>query len=533
MIVNVDESGSVALTAADDFKRFHVVASPSMAPGAIAAVLKTSLPDEPDHVYVSIAAIRDMAAGARDADWESGFAQMLEFCGEHGWLSEDGTCVKAHRRKAGSDENAEESGVAVESGEPEADEERGRSKRKKDEPRERDAAEQGESGTEAADGEARPRRRRRRRRRKGGGEGGHDGQQRRGDRPEGQRRKSRGRSGGSGEAHDVTGMFVREKGGFGTLRMAENQYIPSKQDVFVPKGLVERNKLRDGAIVEGRAARGQGKHKYQLLSIETVDGKDPKELGGVTAFKNLVSIDPDFHYEVGDASDDVSMRILDVICPVGRGTRGLIVAPPRSGKTILLQQVRGAPSRSTYPDVHVMVLLVDERPEEATEWQRTIVPRPGLRQHQRRAGQACTWSWPRWSGSAATAHGRAGRGRGPGPGLDHPPGAGPITTCTGRQRQAPCPGGHGHAGPMERPQAVLRRGPQHRERPGSLTILGTTLIETGSVHGQGDLRGVQGHRQHGARALAQAGRPAHLPRHRHREARARARRRSSSWRKTS
>ena len=165
------------------------------------------------------------------------------------------------------------------------------------------------------------------------------------------------------------GMFVGEKGGWGILRREEAQYLPSKEDIFVPPHLVQRFKLRDGALVEGPCGKGN-QNKYQLLQVDKVDGKDPRELMNLVAFKKLTSIDPDFHYAVGDIQGDVSMRVLDVICPVGRGSRGLIVAPPRSGKTILMRKFANAITEG-YPDVHLMVLLIDERPEEATEWKRT------------------------------------------------------------------------------------------------------------------------------------------------------------------
>ena len=137
----------------------------------------------------------------------------------------------------------------------------------------------------------------------------------------------------------------------------------------MPPHLVQRFKLREGSLITGNCGRGQ-QHKYALLSVEQVDGKDPRQMLDVPQFKKLTSIDPDFHYAVGDVQGDVSMRVLDVICPVGRGSRGLIVAPPRSGKTILMRKFANAITEA-YPDVHLMVLLVDERPEEATEWQRS------------------------------------------------------------------------------------------------------------------------------------------------------------------
>jgi transcription termination factor Rho len=170
-------------------------------------------------------------------------------------------------------------------------------------------------------------------------------------------------------AQVLSGMLVLEKGGFGVLRRLEAQYLPSREDIFVAPHLVQRFKLREGSVVTGPCTRGQ-QHKFQLQAIEQVDGKDPREVADVVPFKKLTSIDPDFHYAVGDVQGDASMRVLDVICPVGRGSRGLIVAPPRSGKTILMRKFANAITEG-YPDVHLIVLLIDERPEEATEWQRS------------------------------------------------------------------------------------------------------------------------------------------------------------------
>jgi transcription termination factor Rho len=167
----------------------------------------------------------------------------------------------------------------------------------------------------------------------------------------------------------LSGMLVIEKGGWGVMRRLEAQYLPSKEDIWVAPHWVQRFKLREGSVLTGVCGRGQ-QHKYQLNQLEQVDGKEPREVMNVVPFKKLTSIDPDFHYGVGDVLGDVSMRVLDVICPVGRGSRGLIVAPPRSGKTILMRKFANAISEG-FPEVQLMVLLVDERPEEATEWQRT------------------------------------------------------------------------------------------------------------------------------------------------------------------
>ncbi len=166
------------------------------------------------------------------------------------------------------------------------------------------------------------------------------------------------------------GLFLLDKGQVSVLRQRDHQWLPSKGDIYVPKKLVQQYKLRDGMIVEGRLGRGF-KHKFQLDTVDTIDGKEPLYWKNKPLFKDLTSIDPDFHYAVGDITDDVSMRMIDLLAPIGRGQRGLLVAPPRSGKTTLMRQFAAGIEKG-YPDVHLLVLLIDERPEEATEWQRSL-----------------------------------------------------------------------------------------------------------------------------------------------------------------
>ena len=168
----------------------------------------------------------------------------------------------------------------------------------------------------------------------------------------------------------VEGMFFLEKGQVSVLRAAEEQWLPTKRDIYVPKKLVQQFKLHDGMIVRGPAVKGP-KKGLQLQSVDTIDGQPPAFWKNKPFFKNLTSIDPDFHYAVGDVTDDVSMRVLDLIAPIGRGQRGLLVAPPRTGKTTLMRQFAAGMEKG-YPDVHLMVLLIDERPEEATEWTRSV-----------------------------------------------------------------------------------------------------------------------------------------------------------------
>ncbi|MCA8981448.1 MAG: transcription termination factor Rho [Planctomycetes bacterium] len=332
------------------------------------------------------------------------------------------------------------------------------------------------------DGEPRKSRRRRggRRRRKNRGEGqegegGGDGQR-------AQQQQRQQRSGGQGERSQSDqegkvklpgeGMFVAEKGGYGTLRSRESNYASTKQDIFVPQRLIQKYRLSDGAIVSGPLGKGK-KHKFQLNDVVTVDGKSPRELANLVAFKNLTTIDPDFHYALGDATGDVTMRVLDIIAPIGRGQRALIVAPPRTGKTTILRQfAKGI--EETYPDVHLVVLLVDERPEEATDWQRSVkgdVFVSTSDEMPKRHVQLAEAVWKRCQRlvelgeevvllldsitrlARAYNNFSAGTGRTMSGGLD--------------------------SRAMERPRQIFGSA-RNTEKAGSLTILGTTLVDTGS-----------------------------------------------------
>lgn len=172
------------------------------------------------------------------------------------------------------------------------------------------------------------------------------------------------------------GVLEIQEEGFGFLRSTKNNFRPCAQDVFVPLNLVRANGLREGSWVEGPMGppRRPGQNPV-IREIQKVDGMSPPEARRLTEFKRLTSIDPDFQYEVGDVDldgsgkSDISLRVLDLFSPIGRGTRGLIVSPPRAGKTVFMQKVAKAMERK-YPDVHLMVLLVDERPEEGTDWKR-------------------------------------------------------------------------------------------------------------------------------------------------------------------
>lgn len=173
------------------------------------------------------------------------------------------------------------------------------------------------------------------------------------------------------EEFSVSGIVELQKDGSGFLRFQRNDMLASPDDVFIANHLVRRFDLRDGSLVEGpiEAGRRHGQ-KPGLADVRKVDSIAPDEAAKLPRFGELTVIDPDFHYELGDTGD-ISLRVLDLLCPVGRGQRGLIVAPPRTGKTVFLHKVAQAMER-LYPDVHLMVLLVDERPEEGTVWKRLV-----------------------------------------------------------------------------------------------------------------------------------------------------------------
>ncbi|HED64049.1 MAG TPA: transcription termination factor Rho [Planctomycetes bacterium] len=342
-------------------------------------------------------------------------------------------------------------------------------------PERSDAAGEGRSGGEGRQETARQAKRRRwkerrgRRRRKGG-EGGDNKPRQKQNKPQGER----GSEGTAAEAREMEGLLFIEKANHGHLRLAENSYLPTKRDVHVAPRLVAKYGLREGSMVKGPVRRGQGRHKWDLVDVVTVDGKDPKEVRNLRAFKQLTSIDPDFHYAVGDISGETSLKVMDLLCPVGRGQRGLIVAPPRSGKTILLQQFAKAIEKG-YPEVRLIVLLVDERPEEATEWKRTIEKGDVLvstnDEMPKKHVELAEAVWRRCKRlvelgedvilllDSITRLGRA---------YNNVKGDSGRTMSGGLDTRA-----------LERPKQFFGAA-RNTETAGSLTILGTTLVETGS-----------------------------------------------------
>ena len=169
----------------------------------------------------------------------------------------------------------------------------------------------------------------------------------------------------------VRGILEVGNQGFGFLRSVEKSFRIQQDDVHVGKNLVQKFQLNSGhyivGTVGGRAPRGRGP---SLARIESVDGDAPEDVKSRIFYKEMTSIDPTERFLLG-GTGNISMRLVDLIAPIGKGQRALIVAPPRTGKTILLQQIAQAITE-VHPDSMVLALLVDERPEEVTDWKRTV-----------------------------------------------------------------------------------------------------------------------------------------------------------------
>jgi len=175
------------------------------------------------------------------------------------------------------------------------------------------------------------------------------------------------------ELETGSGVLEITEKGYGFLRQEENQYRPTPGDVFVGKDFIRHGGLRTGLFIEGRVLPPtKRKGGPKLDDILQINGKPAEEYTDIIRFNDMTVVDPHPCLRLETTGGPMEMRVLDLICPVGKGQRGLIVAPPRSGKTILLQQIANAIGENN-PECKVMILLVDERPEEVTDFRRKCV----------------------------------------------------------------------------------------------------------------------------------------------------------------
>jgi transcription termination factor Rho len=160
--------------------------------------------------------------------------------------------------------------------------------------------------------------------------------------------------------------------GFGFLRSQKNNYLPSQNDIYVSPSQIKRFALRTGDFVSGQIREPKDNEKYRaLLRVEAVEFEDPEHMKERDYFDNLTPLYPMDRIKLEVTKENIAMRVMDLITPIGKGQRGLIVAPPRTGKTVLLQNIANSISQN-HPEVVMMVLLIDERPEEVTDMARSV-----------------------------------------------------------------------------------------------------------------------------------------------------------------
>ena len=166
------------------------------------------------------------------------------------------------------------------------------------------------------------------------------------------------------------GVLSLSDDGFGFLR--GDRFIPGRNDVYVSQSQVRRFGLRNGDYVTGQVRQPKDSEKYYgLLRVEAVNGVDPDEARRRPRFENLTPIFPNKWLPIETDSSELSQRIVDIFSPIGRGQRGLIVSPPKAGKTMLLKSIAHGITQNS-PDIHLMVLLIGERPEEVTDMKRSV-----------------------------------------------------------------------------------------------------------------------------------------------------------------
>lgn len=160
--------------------------------------------------------------------------------------------------------------------------------------------------------------------------------------------------------------------GFGFLRSHTYNYLPGPDDIYISPSQIRKFNLKTGDTVSGQIRPPkEGERYFAMLKVEAVNFENPETAKDKILFDNLTPLYPNERYVLETSPDEISTRIMDLLTPVGKGQRGMIVAPPYSGKTVLLQKFANAIT-TNYPDVHLIVLLIDERPEEVTDMQRSV-----------------------------------------------------------------------------------------------------------------------------------------------------------------
>ena len=169
-----------------------------------------------------------------------------------------------------------------------------------------------------------------------------------------------------------TGCLEILPDGYGFLRSSECSYLPGPDDIYVSHSQIKRFKLRTGNIIAGQIRPPKEKERFfALLRVDTINSNEPENHRSVIHFDNLTPLYPDEQLKLEVDSKGISTRVIDILSPIGKGQRGLIVAQPKTGKTILLQKMANSISNNN-PEINLMILLIDERPEEVTDMARNV-----------------------------------------------------------------------------------------------------------------------------------------------------------------
>ncbi len=168
------------------------------------------------------------------------------------------------------------------------------------------------------------------------------------------------------------GVLEVMQDGYGFLRSADYNYLPSPDDIYVSPSQIKKFALRTGDTIRGLVRPPKESERFfALLKVESVNFLEPGLIRDRTLFDNLTPLYPNKRINLESGPSEYSMRIHDLLCPIGKGQRGLIVSPPKSGKTILLQQIANSITKN-HPEIKLIILLIDERPEEVTDMQRSV-----------------------------------------------------------------------------------------------------------------------------------------------------------------
>ena len=173
------------------------------------------------------------------------------------------------------------------------------------------------------------------------------------------------------ELTEGVGLLELHPNGYGFLRSSDNNYSRERTDPFVPGTMIEKFGLRPGIMIRGMVQPGRRQQGPRLREILDIDGIVPDEYSEVKRFDELTPINPDHWYQLETGAQPLTTRVMDLLTPLGKGQRALIVAPPRSGKTVMLQHISHGIAEN-HPDTKLIVLLIDERPEEVTDMRRNV-----------------------------------------------------------------------------------------------------------------------------------------------------------------